>query len=104
MQNKDRSSEEYAAAILCGGKSIRMGQDKATMLLGGVRLADRLIREFAPCGEVLLSVRDDTQAEQIRCGFRGTGTDLPGVGCRKNSGLSGMRSETEVRWPGLPLL
>ena len=69
MQNKDRSSEEYAAAILCGGKSIRMGQDKATMRLGGVRLADRLIREFAPCGEVLLSVRDDAQAEQIRRGF-----------------------------------
>ena len=56
---------EYTAAILCGGKSTRMGRDKATMRVGEERLADRLIREFLPCGEVLLSVRDEAQGREL---------------------------------------
>ncbi len=59
---------DYTVAILCGGKSTRMGQDKATMLLDNIRLVDRLIREFSFCGEILLSVRNRLQAEEIANG------------------------------------
>ena len=61
-------SFDYTVAVLCGGKSTRMGQDKATMLLENIRLVDRLIREFAYCGEILLSVRNRLQAEEIANG------------------------------------
>ena len=60
---------DYTVAILCGGKSTRMGQDKATMLLNDIRLVDRLIQEFAFCGEILLSVRNRLQAEEIANGI-----------------------------------
>ncbi len=97
MQNTDRVSEEYAAAILCGGRSMRMGQDKATMRIGGIRLADRLLREFAPCGEVLLSVRDDAQAEQIRNGFSESRDGM--LQGRMPEGLLFIRDEIRDRGP-----
>ena len=53
--------ETYGVSILCGGKSSRMGQDKALLPFRGERHADRMIREFAGCGEILLSVRDEEQ-------------------------------------------
>lgn len=34
--------------ILAGGKSSRMGQNKALMQVGGRRVIDRLIAEFEP--------------------------------------------------------
>lgn len=46
---------KYSVAILAGGKSTRMGQDKALLKLNNERFIDRLAREFRPCGEVFLS-------------------------------------------------
>lgn len=45
----------YSVAILAGGKSTRMGRDKAALTLDGARFVDRLAREFAPCGDVMIS-------------------------------------------------
>ena len=47
--------KKYSVAILAGGKSTRMGQDKALLKLNNERFIDRLAREFRPCGEVFLS-------------------------------------------------
>ncbi len=46
----------FSTAILVGGKSSRMGQDKALLQLNNERFIDRLTREFRPCGDVFLSV------------------------------------------------
>ena len=46
---------KYSVAILAGGKSTRMGQDKALLKLNNERFIDQLAREFRPCGEVFLS-------------------------------------------------
>ncbi len=46
---------KYSVAILAGGKSTRMGQDKALLKLNNERFIDRLAKEFLPCGEVFLS-------------------------------------------------
>lgn len=45
----------YSVAILAGGKSSRMGRDKALLSLEGARFIDRLAWEFAPCGDVFIS-------------------------------------------------
>ena len=48
------------AVILTGGKSRRMGQDKAQILLCGVRLIDHVHARLAPqCAEVLISGQTD---------------------------------------------
>lgn len=47
---------KYSTAILVGGKSSRMGQDKALLKLNNERFIDRLLREFAGSGEIFLSV------------------------------------------------
>lgn len=47
---------KYSAAILVGGKSTRMGQDKALLKLNNERFIDHLINEFSECEEVFLSV------------------------------------------------
>lgn len=53
----------YGVAILCGGRSSRMGQDKAEMRIqaGGPRMVDCLLAAFSGCDEILLSVRDEKQ-------------------------------------------
>ena len=45
----------YSAAILAGGKSSRMGRDKALLTLNGERFIDILAREFSACGDVFVS-------------------------------------------------
>ncbi len=57
----------YGVAILCGGRSSRMGQDKAEMRIqaGGPRMVDRLLAAFSECDEILLSVRDEKQLADL---------------------------------------
>ena len=58
---------EFSVAILCGGRSSRMGQDKAEMKLqaGGPRMVDRLLAAFSDCDEIILSLRDETQLPDL---------------------------------------
>lgn len=49
-----------SAVILCGGKSSRMGTDKARLLIGKETFLDRIERNLAGAGEVLLSVGTKT--------------------------------------------
>ncbi len=52
--------------ILCGGKSSRMGADKATLSIGGRTFLEHLVQEFAGDGEkILLSVGDKGRYEDL---------------------------------------
>lgn len=48
----------YGAVILAGGKSRRMGSNKAELELGGVRFLDKLVYELSGFPELLVSVDD----------------------------------------------
>ena len=48
----------YGAVILAGGKSRRMGQNKAELTLHGVRFLDKLVYELSGFPEILISVDD----------------------------------------------
>ena len=73
--------ETYGVSILCGGKSSRMGQDKALLQFRGERLADRMIREFSGCGEILISVRDEEQLADRGPLVSPAAKDLPAERC-----------------------
>lgn len=62
---ENRDDTKYSVAILCGGNSTRMGQDKAEMQAGGMRMVDRLLAAFSGYGEILLSVRDGKQRDLL---------------------------------------
>lgn len=47
--------------ILAGGKSSRMGQNKALMQVGGRRVIDRLIAEFEPVSKKIIVIANDVQ-------------------------------------------
>jgi molybdopterin-guanine dinucleotide biosynthesis protein A len=42
-----------SAGILAGGKSIRMGEDKRLMIIGGETMLGRLVKELAPLSPVI---------------------------------------------------
>ena len=66
---------KMSAAILCGGKSRRMGTDKAMLSAEGIPNAERLLRalsgEDSPCTDVWLSI--------------GTGESYPAIQAQKVS-------------------
>ncbi|MBS4206850.1 molybdenum cofactor guanylyltransferase [Bacillus sp. FJAT-50079] len=45
--------------ILAGGKSSRMGENKALMKISGMRVIDRLIAEFTPISEEIILITND---------------------------------------------
>lgn len=49
---------EFGTVILAGGKSRRMGKDKAGLTFGTVTFLDKLIQEFHECPELLISVAE----------------------------------------------
>ena len=59
----------FSVVVLAGGPSIRMGRDKALLTYGGESFLDRLRREFASCGELLISGRElpGTLPANLRC-------------------------------------
>ncbi|MBR1471241.1 MAG: molybdopterin-guanine dinucleotide biosynthesis protein B [Lachnospiraceae bacterium] len=69
---------KYSAVILAGGKSTRMGQDKALLKLNNERFIDRLAREFSDCGEVLLSAAH--AGDYADAGLRVVADEHQGIG------------------------
>lgn len=54
------------ALVLTGGKSSRMGQDKASLKIGGVTQLDRIISLIEPLtDQIYLSVAHDDEAERL---------------------------------------
>ena len=73
---------EFSVTILCGGRSSRMGQDKAEMKLqaGGPRMVDRLLAAFSDCDEIILSLRDETQLPDLDLHVTRVTDPVSGVG------------------------
>lgn len=70
--------EKLSAAILCGGKSIRMGKDKARLSLDGREFLQRIEQGLSGMDEVLLSVGEDgsyrkTGSKHVTDQFTGCG-------------------------------
>lgn len=62
-------SGDIAGAILAGGQSRRMGEDKARLHLGGVKLLKRAIERFKPqVAALIINVHEET-AELARYGL-----------------------------------
>ena len=64
----DIKSAEISIALLAGGKSSRMGKDKALLTYDGKTFLERLIEEFSAFEEILVSVRDENQYELEKYG------------------------------------
>lgn len=56
----------YGAVILAGGKSRRMGINKAELTMNGVRFLDKLVWELSGFEELWVSVDDETQHPEIQ--------------------------------------
>ena len=71
-----------SAVILCGGKSRRMGRDKARLTVEGIPNAERLFRalsgEDSPCTDVWLSIGAGESYPEIR--VRKVSDRFPGCG------------------------
>ena len=65
MKCKGLDMKEYSTAILCGGRSRRMGEEKALLDWFGKPLLAQILGGFPACGDILLSVRDPAQAAEI---------------------------------------
>ena len=66
QETKIRKKQPAAMLLLMGGKSSRMGQDKAQLLLGGQPIWKKIAQELSACGRVYLSVsqtRDEKALE-----------------------------------------
>ena len=56
QENEMLMKKPAAMLLLMGGKSSRMGQDKAQLLLGGQPFWKKIAQELSACGRVYLSV------------------------------------------------
>lgn len=61
----DKKKSEASAVILCGGKSTRMGQDKAGLLIGKKTFLQQIEENVSRADEVLLSVKDRRDYPEI---------------------------------------
>lgn len=60
IENQPRLVETVTGVVLAGGKSTRMGRDKATLELGGQTLRERCATVLRACfAEVLVITQDD---------------------------------------------
>ena len=57
-----------SVAILAGGKSSRMGKNKALLTYEGKTFLERLIEEFSDFDEILVSAREENQYDLGRYG------------------------------------
>lgn len=81
--------KQFGAVILCGGKSRRMGQDKAQLKLGEKSFLETLIEKLSDCPEVLLSV--EKSGDRKEYGIPVVPDRFPGCGP-----MSGLYSALEV--------
>ena len=56
QENEMLMKKPAAMLLLMGGKSSRMGQDKAQLLLGGQPFGKKIAQELSACGRLYLSV------------------------------------------------
>lgn len=61
----DKKKSGVSAVILCGGKSTRMGQDKAGLLIGKKTFLQQIEENVSGADEVLLSVKDRLDYPEI---------------------------------------
>ncbi len=69
---------KLTAAILSGGKSTRMGRDKALLELGRQRFIDHLAQELSALGKVILSVAE--KGDYGQCGLPAVADEKKGIG------------------------
>ena len=57
----------FAAVILAGGESKRMGQDKATLKIDGVPLITQIVNKLklAGCNKIIIQIKSKEQKEKI---------------------------------------
>ena len=61
----DKKKSGISAIILCGGKSTRMGKDKAGLLIGKKTFLQQIEEHVSGADEVLLSVKDRRDYPEI---------------------------------------
>ena len=61
----DKKKSEISAIILCGGKSTRMGKDKAGLLIRKKTFLQQIEEHVSGADEVLLSVKDRRDYPEI---------------------------------------
>lgn len=61
----DKIKSESSAVILCGGKSTRMAQDKAGLLIGKKTFLQQIEKNLKDADEILLSVKDRRDYPEI---------------------------------------
>lgn len=74
---------EFGTVILAGGKSRRMGKDKAELMFGKKTFLEKLIQEFRECPELLISVA----AKKDRPDWAGRTVEDVYPGCGPMAGL-----------------
>ena len=65
QENEMLMKKPAAMLLLMGGKSSRMGQDKAQLLLGGQPFWKRIAQELSACGRVYLSVNQTRDGKAL---------------------------------------
>ena len=69
---------DYSVAILCGGKSTRMGRDKKNLNWHGVPLLTHMLRGFPDCDDLFLAANEETR--DLPDGIRTVNDRYPGCG------------------------
>jgi molybdenum cofactor guanylyltransferase len=70
----------FAGAVLCGGRSRRMGRDKALVEVGGVPMARRVASALADAGAADVVMVGGDAAALARLGLRAVADRWPGYG------------------------
>ena len=65
QENEMLMKKPAAMLLLMGGKSSRMGQDKAQLLLGGQPFWKKIAQELSACGRVYLSVNQTRDGKAL---------------------------------------
>ena len=69
---------DYSVAILCGGKSSRMGRDKKNLDWHGEPLIRHMLRGFPDCDDLFLAANEETR--DLPYGVRTVNDQYPGCG------------------------
>jgi molybdenum cofactor guanylyltransferase len=88
---------EVAGLILCGGRSLRMGRDKATLSLGGSTFIEVLAARMRASCEPLLVVGQSSQRERAPAGICFVADELDDAGPLAGiaAGLSAAANDAE---------